>query len=150
MRRIVYTVIFFAVLISLPAAASVTFNQPSEQEATQHIRLGIFHADRGELDKAIAEFEKAVRLNPAAYEAYYNMGLAYMKKGDYKKAAENFERVYRNRPDTPGLDYNYGVSLMKLKRYKEALPKLERALKSKPGDSDLKALVEKAKRLSGN
>ncbi len=149
MRRINYIIFLLATFLCLPAVASVTYNSPAEKEASQHIRLGIFHAREGDLDKAIAEFEKAVRLYPGAHEAYYNMGLVYMDKGDYKKAAENFERVYEKNPDDIGLNYNYGIALMELERYSEAVPKFEKVLSTNPDDSELKALVEKARRLAG-
>ena len=42
--------------------------------------LGIILLDKGELDTAIAHFEKAIELNPGFTVAYYNLGNTFVKK----------------------------------------------------------------------
>ena len=39
-----------------------------------------------DLDKAIADFSEAIRLDPELDSAYYNRGYAYAKKGDSDRA----------------------------------------------------------------
>ncbi len=41
-------------------------------------------AGKGDLERAIADFNKAIELNPKDVDAYYNRGIAHSKKSDYK------------------------------------------------------------------
>ena len=43
--------------------------------------LGVSHYDKGDIDKAISVWEKAVIVNPEFVEVYYNLGNAYEEKG---------------------------------------------------------------------
>ena len=54
-------------------------------------RRGIAHAEKGEHNQAIADFNKAVELDPSSANYYYNRGLAYAEKGEYDKAIADLE-----------------------------------------------------------
>ena len=43
-------------------------------------------ADKGDYDRAIADFDQAIQLKPDYADAYYNRGIAYHDKGDYDRA----------------------------------------------------------------
>jgi tetratricopeptide (TPR) repeat protein len=43
-----------------------------------------------EFDKAIADFNEAIRLEPAQAEHYYKRGVAYARQGDHEKASASF------------------------------------------------------------
>ncbi len=47
--------------------------------------LGSIYLDRGEVDRAIAMFERAIELHPTHPRAYANLGAAYGRKGMYEK-----------------------------------------------------------------
>ena len=47
---------------------------------------GVVYKEKGDLDKAIADYSEAIELNPRYAEAYSNRGDAYEKKGDRSKA----------------------------------------------------------------
>ena len=49
-------------------------------------------AETGEYDKAIADFDQALRLNPQLVDALYCRGLARCFKKEYDKAIADFER----------------------------------------------------------
>ena len=64
---------------------------------------GCVHYRNGDYDKAIADYTKAIELNPDYAEAYYNRGLAYSRKdeddksdADFKKFTEIIERRRKN------------------------------------------------------
>ena len=44
----------------------------------------------GDYKKAIADFNDAIRLEPANAEYYFKRGLAYQQLGDHKRASESF------------------------------------------------------------
>lgn len=47
---------------------------------------------KGDLDKAVAEFDQALRLNPRYIGAYANRGLARLRQGKTVEAEQDFER----------------------------------------------------------
>jgi len=53
---------------------------------------GVAYARKGELDKAIADFDKAIELDPNFEEAYCNRGVAYVQKGEVEKAISDLEK----------------------------------------------------------
>ncbi|KAK4270737.1 hypothetical protein QN277_019511 [Acacia crassicarpa] len=55
--------------------------------------LGVSYVRDGKLDKGIAQFEKAVKLQPGYVTAWNNLGDAYEKKKEYKSALKAFEEV---------------------------------------------------------
>jgi tetratricopeptide (TPR) repeat protein len=44
----------------------------------------------GEYDKAVADFNDAIRLEPANAEHYFKRGVAYERLNDHEKAAASF------------------------------------------------------------
>src|SRR4030042_6325994 len=58
----------------------------SQAEALQHNELGAQLLEEGRDDEAIAEFNKAIELDPELAIAYSNRGAAYIGKGDFDKA----------------------------------------------------------------
>ena len=56
---------------------------------------------KGENDKAIAQFEKALAAKPNAAGPTLGLGKAYFSKGDVAKALESFQKVVASAPGTP-------------------------------------------------
>jgi tetratricopeptide (TPR) repeat protein len=54
--------------------------------AEQHYRGGIAKKANGDLDGAIADYTKAIELNPRYAAAYVNRGVARKTKGDLDRA----------------------------------------------------------------
>jgi tetratricopeptide (TPR) repeat protein len=67
------------------------------------------YEERGDLDKAIASFEIATRLNPKYHEAFNNLGTVWRVKGDLDKAIENYEAAIRLSPKIPEAYNNLGA-----------------------------------------
>lgn len=53
-----------------------------------HFSRGMIELDRGNLNAAMSEFERAKALNPDYGEAYSGMGLVLAMRGDFKKARD--------------------------------------------------------------
>jgi len=62
-----------------------------------YLSLADIHIDRGELDLALAEVEKAFYLNPTHYEYYLVRGDIYALKGDFVKAEQQYIRLLETR-----------------------------------------------------
>ncbi|KAF3794354.1 Uncharacterized protein EJ110_NYTH02224 [Nymphaea thermarum] len=61
--------------------------------AQVHNALGVSYSRDGKLEKGVAQFEKAVKLQPGYVTAWNNLGDAYEKKKDLKAALKAFEEA---------------------------------------------------------
>ena len=54
---------------------------------------GAGYHKKGEYDKAVADYNEAIRLDPKDGQAYYGRGLAYEEKGDKTNAEKDFAQA---------------------------------------------------------
>ena len=102
---------------------------------------GLLHDNKGDYDRAIADLEQAIRLDPKYRRPIYNRGIAYIDKGDYDRAIADLGKSVRLDPKDPKAyvirgsaydgkgDYNRAIA-----NYDEALrldPNLEIAAENK-------------------
>ena len=84
-------------------------DQSPEDLAETYNNRGIAYVDQGEYQRAIQDYDEAVRLNPSYAHAYYNRGLAHLKRGNQDLAVRDYNQAVRLDPgytDTP-----YGKAL---------------------------------------
>jgi tetratricopeptide (TPR) repeat protein len=67
-------------------------------QAVTAIERGEAHGNRGEYDKAIAQFTGAIRLDPALASAHYYRGATYLRTGEHDKAIADFTQAIRLDP----------------------------------------------------
>jgi tetratricopeptide (TPR) repeat protein len=80
---------------------------PMELESTYYNR-GYAWDERGEYGKAIADYTKAIELNPKFTEAYYNRGNAWESKGQVDKAIADYTRTITLNPKHVNAYYKRG------------------------------------------
>ncbi|GGA01458.1 tetratricopeptide repeat protein [Okeania sp. KiyG1] len=64
---------------------------PNNAEAYNN--RGIVYDNQGEYEKAIADYNQAIRLNPKNADAYYNRGLIHKRKRNIEKARSDFKKA---------------------------------------------------------
>jgi tetratricopeptide (TPR) repeat protein len=79
---------------------------------------GILHGERGETAPAIADFTKALELNPSHLLPLLNRGAARLRSGDRAGAAADLEEFLRREPDFEDAAYVRGM----LEKAREAPP----------------------------
>ena len=57
--------------------------------------LGLVYAQSNEINKAIQNYEEAVRINPKYIDAYNNLALAYYNLGEVDNAIENLQEAIK-------------------------------------------------------
>ena len=60
---------------------------------------GVDYGEQGDYEKAIEEYDEALRLNPEYANAYASRGGAYMLLGQYERAIQDFDEAIRLNPE---------------------------------------------------
>lgn len=95
----------------------------------------VFH-EKGQYDKAIAQYTKAIELNADNAMAYYNRGLAYLNKGQYDKAVSDYNKVIELNPKDSEARYNRGLAYLSKGWHKAAVSDYDKALEINPSYAD--------------
>lgn len=95
--------------------------------AKVHNLLGVVYVDKGEFDKAIEEFSKAIRLDPNLAKAYSNRGMAYLRKREFDKAIEEFNKAIERRWDYAPAYCNRGEAWLHMEKWDKARKDLTQA-----------------------
>ena len=67
--------------------------------AAAHLQLGIVHAEQRDYAKAIADYRRAIEMEPQLEEAHYRLGQAYRQVGQADQSKEElrtYEQISRN------------------------------------------------------
>jgi tetratricopeptide (TPR) repeat protein len=59
---------------------------------------GIAYYRQGQIEKAISDYNKAIKINPEFAAAYPNRGYVYHSERKYKKAHSDYEKVIELNP----------------------------------------------------
>jgi tetratricopeptide (TPR) repeat protein len=103
-----------------------------ERAFAAHNNLGLVLASEGQLDEALAHFERAAELWPGFAEAQLNLGLARYRRNEHALACAAFERALALRPDNPEARLFFASALARRGDLAAAARELERALAAKP------------------
>ncbi len=71
---------------------------------------GVEYARKKEYDKAIADHDKAIKLDPKNALAYNNRGNAHAAMGDYGMAVDDFDMALKLKPDFAEALFNRGLA----------------------------------------
>lgn len=94
--------------------------------------LGVYQAQAGDGAAAIADFQKAVALNPFYEEAYCNLGVMLMRQGKNAEAVAAEMHALEIHPDFAQARYNLGQALVSEGKLAEAIVQFKKALELDP------------------
>ena len=83
---------------------------------------------KGDCEKAVQEYEKAIAGNPNLAAAYYNLGNSYNAKGMFDEAIAQYEKALAINPDVAEAHNNLGNAYYRTGNYSAASDHFERAL----------------------
>lgn len=112
-------------LLSFPALFCMS------QSAEEHYSLALGKYSVGEYKAAIAEFSKAIDIEPS-YSAYSKRGEARLKNHDEKEAAEDFTKAILLRPNLAETYHFRGLARQRSKDYANAIQDFNKAISISP------------------
>ena len=99
-----------------------------------HNNFGAFLWDKGQKEKAISHFEKAVNIRPSWVTAQNNLASARFHQGQLEEAITHLQTSLQSEPDnTETLDI-LGAVLLQAGRVNEATARWEQSLRIQPAD----------------
>jgi tetratricopeptide (TPR) repeat protein len=117
------------------------------QTAEKYFYAGIKKAKTQDLQGAIADFTKAIEIDPYLMEAYHNRGTAKDKLKDFQGALADFTKVIEINPIDANAYCNRGIVKDELKDYQGALVDLTKNAATTLIDLLVKAGKLKAKEI---
>ena len=115
--------------------------QQSEVSADIYLNRGDAFLGKGNYDRAIRAYDKAIELKPDFAVAYSNRGEAYAKKGDYPRAVVDYDKAIELKPSielppNAAVAYNIrGVGFLGKGNYDSAIVDYTKAIKLKPDNA---------------
>lgn len=122
-------------------------NMPERSE----VRRGNRQYNKGNYEKSIERYERALGAAPESFEAIYNLGNALYKAERFDKAEQTMRKAAADslRADGERAEafYNLGNAQFKQQKYKEALESYKQSLRLNPDDQEAKYNYAYTKRL---
>lgn len=93
---------------------------------------GNAYNDKGDYDRAFADYNEAIRLDPKDVYAFTGRGIAYDHKGDPDRAVADFSEAIRLDPKYAKAFFNRGYAYYKNKDYDRAIADYTEAIRLDP------------------
>jgi tetratricopeptide (TPR) repeat protein len=104
----------------------------ADERAGTYSEKGIELSERGDLERAIANFQAAVELQPRHAETHRNLAMALFLKGRLKEAGIEYEETIRLNPNDPQAHYGLGHVLAEENRAADSIREFEIAVRLNP------------------
>lgn len=134
-----------ATLLSLAVVPASFGNEPRSPQpdpladvdptARRHYEAGLAHAHRGQYERAIAEFNTAIRLAPDFAAAFQDRGSSYLELQNPIAAMADFNRAIRLTPNHSNAYYNRGNLHLRQEQYFLAIADYDQAIQLNPSDA---------------
>lgn len=103
-----------------------------------------------DIKSALANYNKAIKLNPNYYDAYIRRGITYLNESEFVKAEDDFTKcILLKRREFKGY-FNRGKMYLNAKRYEAAIDDFKEAIHLKPKHALSYRLLGDAYSKSGN
>ncbi|GHV79053.1 hypothetical protein AGMMS49944_08440 [Spirochaetia bacterium] len=129
---------FFALTFLINFTGLVLLHGQTENDAGAYYDSGNGYYNRGEYEKAIEDYTRAINIDPNLAYAYCNRGNAYGENGDYEKAIADYTRAINIDPEYTLAYINRGEVYTHQGEYDSAIDDYIQALRLDPNDANAK------------
>jgi lipoprotein NlpI len=98
---------------------------------TLNYRGGVY-VGKGDYDKAVEDYDQAIRLKPDDASTYNNRGIAYSHKGEYDRAIQDFDQAIRLKPDDDSAYVGRASAYANRGEYDQAIQSFDQAIRLDP------------------
>jgi len=112
-------------------------DRSNEQTAVAYVIRGQGYSLKNDLDRAIADFDKAIELNPKSSDGFRFRGLAHFSKQDYERALTDFNSAILLRPNYRSAYYNRALVFLAKEDLTQAGADLDEAARIGPRTSNI-------------
>ncbi len=109
--------------------------------ALAHARLGDLYVDAGQPERAVQEFEEALRLRPTFLDIRGRLAEALLEAGEVPRARGELEEILGANPEFVSARIRYGVVLQRLGDLEGAVREWTEAERLDPSDSRARAYL---------
>jgi tetratricopeptide (TPR) repeat protein len=122
------------------ARFSDALNQKTESssglnQSIVYFYRGVTYLFQGSFDRALADLNQAIKLDPTSAEAYANRVTVYLAKGDYSHALADANQAIKLKPDLFMAHNNRGMIYLTTGNYDGAIADFSQTLKLLPADT---------------
>ena len=104
--------------------------------AGAHFFRGNSYLNKGDNERAIADYDKAIKLNSKNADFYSNRAVAHFNKKNFDRAIEDASKAIALKPNNPGAYNNRGNSYNSIGNRERAIEDYSKAIDLSPEDAD--------------
>ena len=104
-------------------------------ESEKAFKRGVKAQRAGSLPLAITEYQAAVKVDPANFDAYYNLGLAALERGDARLSLWAYEIALALKPNGDDARYNFALALKAGGYWQDSSEQFQRLIAENPADA---------------
>ncbi len=120
----------------------------SENNASAFFNRGNAYGKQGQLEKAIADYTKAIKYKSNFPETYYNRAIDYEKQGYLDKAIADYTSAIKYKPNYHEAFYNRGNVYIQKEQYDLAFIDFNKVLEFDPNNKVVQKLLKELKEKS--
>lgn len=129
-----------SIVLVLFSTVALVAQEKEPQTAEEYVNRGIARSKKGDLDGAIADYDKAIALKPDYAYAYNNRGNARGKKGDDDGAIADFTKAISLIPNFGAAYANRGLAELSKGLEAEAEQDFKKAIEL---SASLKSMIDR-------
>ena len=112
----------------------VWVQRKKDRELAKHFATGQRLYKKKIYNRALQEFDKAIKIDPSSFKAYFWRGRVYLKTEQYDEAIADFKMVIRLTPDYSKPYHNLGWLYYQEGKYEESIRYLNKAIELEPNN----------------
>ena len=98
------------------------------KRALAYVHRGHAFLEEKRFDRALSDFEQAIKINPKNPQAYFYRGSAYSQIGKHQQAIKAYDRAIHLQPDFVEAYFNRGTAYGRLRNFTKSIADLSAAI----------------------